>query len=302
MSWTWITYEEYESHIQPLDVKHGPWREVTRRTVAEHQRLFSLHLEPLAGAVQQLGKLGFRKRSDPIPDLSDSELNKAEAIGHQMVVHGEWLLLLDRRLSGLRGASEFHHARTGIETYGNGRKPKKLLWELASLDEAGQALLDDVRTMGELDEAFLVDDLSIPEALAADFRSARDLFAIGEEEFGLFAAARGLERVLREVHAQMEAQGERKENRQPTFNDMLTDLARTTWAHSSEPVLSKQDKALLDFARELRNSCAHGPEDGGATAAEAREKAKIMAASAQSLWTKLCKEQGAARSQPGERE
>lgn len=127
-------------------------------------------------------------------------------------------------------------------------------------------------------------DLELPEDLRADFILSRDLFSVGFDEMGLFAAGRGIEGVLRVIARRRKLTLKVKEKSEPLADTPLYDLCeglgRVKFV-SGAPLIDKETKSLLQFVRTVRNATAH-PGDREAQAA--RELTGVIARTAERLW------------------
>jgi hypothetical protein len=136
------------------------------------------------------------------------------------------------------------------------------------------------------DEQWLVEDLDLPKALELDFRMSRNLFSVGFDEAGLFLAARGLEKVVRQIARDRKIDLVTSKKTQPAgeadLHDLIEAMARVRWKAKNEPLLTKETKSLLEYIRTVRNGDAHVVRSDTDTT-DFRQKASIIARSANQM-------------------
>lgn len=161
---------------------------------------------------------------------------------------------------------------------------KRIINEITKLLVAAEKLIQSYHQLQANDERFL-DDLDLPEALLTDFTLTRNLFSIGLDDLGVFTAARGLEGVLRAIaqHRKLtyQVKGKAEALGEADFHDLIEAFARLTLTNGN-PVIDKETRSTLQYARTVRNATAHPNNKRRQTA---RETAAVMANAAQDLWT-----------------
>lgn len=151
---------------------------------------------------------------------------------------------------------------------------------MTELVAASEKLLLGYHTVQTEDERFL-DNLELPDKLLADFILCRNLFSVGMDDMGLFAAGRGFEGVLRAIARRrniLTAKGEHAA--EGHLFDLIEAFAGLRFANGDR-VIEKDTQSLLHYAREARNASAH---PRGRKRGSAREISEIIASEAQHVW------------------
>jgi hypothetical protein len=128
--------------------------------------------------------------------------------------------------------------------------------------------------------------------LEADFRLARNLFSLGFDDVGLLIAGRGLEGVLRKIanirKILLESKGKTAPAAEADLHDLIETMYQLRWKTKGTRLISPEAKALLHYLRTLRNNGAH-PVAGSRSAVNLREKAVLVAETANRLWNEVSK-------------
>lgn len=282
MAWLWENEQEYIDNVQPVCL--GTHRRVER---THRETWFSLqaHLHGAASKVaQSTRELDALHLEDPRPQEPPA-IARAERLTEEIVYNGELLLLYHKRLALSDWAYDFLHAHD-LATYWNQYAvTHRLISEVNEFVAAADKLLLGHHQLQEEDERFL-EYLDLPDDLRADFTLSTNLFSVGFDEMGLFAAGRGLEGVLRAIARRRKLTYRVKEKSEllqdADFRDLTEAFARTKLANGT-PLIDKQTKSVLELARTVRNATAHpGGKSQGQTA---RQLSDVIARTAQHLWT-----------------
>ena len=95
------------------------------------------------------------------------------------------------------------------------------------------------------DERLLLSDLELPEELEEDFRLSRNLFSVGFDKTALFVAARGLEKVLRQIARGRKILLTTGTKTLPAsevdLHDLIETMARVHWKVKRTALLTKED-------------------------------------------------------------
>jgi hypothetical protein len=282
MAWLWENEQEYKDNVQPVavDRHHG-----VRHTHQETWFALQAHLHEAATKLQtstrELRELHLEdpRPSDPPP------IEHAERLAEEIVYSGELLLLYHKRLALSDWAYDFLTAHDMTEHWERYAATRRIINEVNELIDAADKLLQGYHQLQNEDERFL-GDLDLPEALQADFTLSRNLFSIGLDDLGVFAAGRGLEGVLRAIARRRKLTYQVKGKNEPLqdadFHDLTEAYARIKLANGT-PLIDKEARSLLEFARTVRNATAHpGSKKQRRTA---HQLADVIAHAAQHLWT-----------------
>jgi hypothetical protein len=179
------------------------------------------------------------------------------------------------------------HAHDLLAHWDRYAKTTRIVREVNDLLTASLKLLEGYHKLQEDDERFL-GNLELPDNLKTDFVLGRNLFSIGLDELGVFAAGRGLEGVLRDIASRRKLTYRVKGKDEPldtaTFHDLAEAFSRIKLTNGT-PLIDKQTRSLLELARNARNSAAHPGTQSHRTE---RQLAEIIANAAQHVWT-ACK-------------
>lgn len=278
MPWFWDSYKEYAEHINPIYRDElGVLRYQSLQSWAEHE-------------VDRLLMLGeVKKRLDEVKRfLGNSKFPRNAEKAHDllcpMVCAAENMLAYDRRLGQTREASDFAHAKDELLRNWDRflRKPYQGQC-ISRLVMTTERMLEILWARTEEDRDFLVGNLSLPDSLMKDFRSARDLFSIGFEEQGAFVAGRGLEGILQETLRRKKITYKGKPAQDEKFSTMLEVLDRLRWKSGGGQVIAGSERTLLHLLREHRNIGGH-PKGESKTP---REVATLTVHVAQDLYDRL---------------
>jgi hypothetical protein len=182
-------------------------------------------------------------------------IERAERVAEENV--GELLLLNHKRLELSDWPYDFLHAHELTKHWNNYANSRRIIREVSDLMIAANKLLEGYRELLREDER-LLDDLDLPDELSADFTLSRNLFSIGLEDLGVFAAGQGLEGVLhaiarrRKLIYQVKGKAERLQD--ADFHDLSEAFASIKLAYGI-PLIGKQTMSL-DFARTIRNGAS----------------------------------------------
>lgn len=282
MAWLWRDDDEFREGIDPAQLDRGrPVLKTHRETwFSQHTHLCEAAAN-LHRATQRLRELGF---GDDPPRKDAMSLRETRELTWNVVREGETILLYHKRLGLSDWAYDFLHAHDLDEHWDRYRASDRIYREVAELVIAAERLLDGYRQIEADDERFL-DFVDLPNEVQADFTLCRNLFSAGFDEMGVFAAGRGLEGVLRAIARRRNIT---KADGTPVSDarmiDLIESFARLQFTNG-RPVVEKEIRSLLDYAREVRNVAAHTP---GLRPPTARQSAEIIASQAQHLW-ETCK-------------
>lgn len=171
-----------------------------------HQSWFWLQAE-LHGAAAKLDEALRELRALSLKDplrvehpqpLDASAVKQALLLAIEVVYNGDLLLFYHKRLALTDWAYDFLHAHELVKYWTQYEKQGTLVWEINTLIAGAARLLEGYHKLTEDDQRFL-DGLDLPADLLADFTLSRNLFSVGFDDMGLFAAGRGLEGVLRAI-------------------------------------------------------------------------------------------------------
>jgi hypothetical protein len=285
MAWLWSDDEEYLRFVQPIQLDRPlPVRLTNGQTWFSIQTDLREAAVELKGAVGNLKALGFGKARVP---NETGILQNAREFSWQLVRSGELLLLYHKRLAISDWADDFlaeHDIDTHWVRYAETRR---IFLALNDLTIAAETLLKGYRRLEDEDNQFLR-DIELSAELCADFSLCRNLFSVGFEEMGLFAAGRGLEGVMRALARRrkltLKVKGKDEPLQDATFHDLCEAFGRIRLAGGAL-LIDKQMRSLLDFTRNIRNAAAHPCKEKDSTA---RELTGITATTAKQLWKK-CK-------------
>jgi hypothetical protein len=289
MVWLWRSNEEFLDQVSPILVKHSAVRRTQLNTWFENQRELHLAASELRCALQQLRELGFSQDSEP--PTNRRILPEAHRIVRDIVWYGESLTLLHRRGVVAGAYYGFLHQHSILEEWERYSGDGRIFAEINQLITDTDELLTHYHEFIEEDGAFLVDDLEIPTGLQQDFRLARNLFSVGFDDVGLLIAGRGLEGVLRGIaevrKLKLVVKATVTQASEADFNDLIEVFYRVRWKKSGVRLITAETKALLNYLRVLRNAGAHPAHHGSGATVGPREKAVLVAATANQLWKEI---------------
>ncbi|MGH9786763.1 MAG: hypothetical protein ACRD88_21550 [Terriglobia bacterium] len=283
MPWLWENDQEYQERVRPAEYNNHTLVSMTHRmTCFECQSQMNESANELSDACRGLADLGFG--GDLLPE--DRELlDDARQLTWDLVGAGEHLLLYHKRLAQSDWSYDFLHEHDLDQHWDRYAATRRIFHEIRELFKAGRELLLGYHKLQGEDESFLLKDLDLPKDLETDFVLSRNLFSVGFDEMGVFAAGRGLERVLMQVanRRKLMVPGTNKPASEADLHGLIEAFARVH-SKSGTPILDKQVAALLHFARTVRNAPAH---PGSRTRRTARELAQVIADETQYIWDNL---------------
>jgi hypothetical protein len=283
-SWLWQSYEEFESCVQPTETAMEPmmWTALEATTHVNLQGFFSALgdlYEAMSESNQLVGQNGSRISKDK-PQISQI----VECI-YTFVREGESLLLYCRPLAMTDAGRSFVLRKEVVNHVARYVEECRIGFECAKLAKAVGEMLDEYERFIKGYHELLINGLTLPAELRAEFVCARNLLSTGFDEAGLIYAGRGLEGTVRRIardHQIMLKSG--KPAAEARFAEALQRLQELRFAATQELLLAPPDVMRLQYARTMRNHVAHPA--AGAGQARFREEAIIMAAKAQDLWTR----------------
>ncbi len=278
MAWLWQDDAEYREWICPAQRDRGrPVR------LSHIETWFSLltHLIEAAGtlrrAIDDLRQLGFGA-AQPMTDRA--LLDQARRLTWDVVYAGETLLLYHKRLAQSDYSYDFLHAHDLQEHWDRYAESDRIFPEVNDLVEAAEKLLQGYHQLQEDDKRFL-EHLDLPSELLADFALCRNLFSVGLDDLGVFAAGRGFEGILRTIAKRRKIVTTKGlPAAEASLAELIECVARLKLA-GGRPVIEKDTRSLLDYARNSRNATAH---PHGRKRQTARQLAEVIASEAQHLW------------------
>jgi len=200
MAWLWPSFDVFTDAVEPKYVDHrGLFRAVMRMSAAQAEREIAEQIARMGEALDALRSMGLDKRGSSPCTLNSAQSRQALASVCMTIQHGEKLLLLDRRLAETDGGRDFLQEHDLPDHWERYDKEGRLVFEVPEFMNAAEALLRQLTLLVDGDAQFLVGTLRLSDELESDFVVARDLFSIGQQEFGLLACARGLERIVSHV-------------------------------------------------------------------------------------------------------
>jgi hypothetical protein len=278
MAWLWRDDAEYREGICPAQRDRGQPVRLTHR-----ETWFSLlaHLGEAASNLQRtiddLRQLGFGT-AKPLTDRA--LLDQARPLTWDLVRAGETLLLYHKRLALSDHAYDFLHAHEVDKHWDRYAESDRVFSEVSDLVDAAEKLLEGYHQLQAEDERFL-DHLELPSELLADFVLCRNLFSVGLDELGVFAAGRGFEGVLRTIAKRRKIVTTKGlAAAEASLAELIECFARLQLA-GGRPLIEKDTRSLLDYARNSRNATAH---PHGRKRQTARQLADVIASEAQHLW------------------
>jgi hypothetical protein len=287
MAWLWDSWEQYCEWCHPAAIRRGTYTLSRSNTQMEAVRHLLRAVAELRESARELGSMGFDPNGSEQLSYDPALVDRAHNHVIQAIHAGETLLVYHKRLALSDASYGFLHQNDLLEHWDWYAGGNRILHEIQQLVADVGKLLDGYQRMEREDEQWLVEDLDLPKTLEVDFRMSRNLFSVGFDEAGLFLAARGLEKVVREI-----ARGRKivlviGKKSQPAsradLHDLIETMARVRWKAKNEPLLTKEAKSLLGYIRTVRNGGAHsGRSDADTT--DFRQKAAIIARSANQMW------------------
>jgi hypothetical protein len=292
MAWLWPSWNEYVEYVQPVTITgRGRYNVIAHSSRFEVERRLVDVARELVGAVNSLAELGFEDNSDiPMPEGTATWERAREEVF--TIVHaGEELLLLHKRLAQSNASYGFLHQHEILSNWDRHAGSDGPWYEVTQLVKDARELIRGYESLKEADEQFLTSGLKLPPELAADFRTARDLFSVGFDDVGILIAGRGLEGVLRKIALMRKVMIEVKGRPEPACDADLRDLIevmyRLHWKVSGRRLIPKETMALLQYLRTLRNAGAHSGPQGRLPTIGARESAVVVTETAKRLWDEV---------------
>jgi len=259
MSWPWSSNEEFCERVIPCDAFEPDFGVVQRQTRFEQVQRMAIAAENISSGVSELKQMALA--IDPRPDNRD-RLDNARRLVLRIATAGEELLLLHRRLAKSRTADDFIAIKKLHEEWEQHLIGGTLTQEIQNFISASEALSDGFSEFVRDDSELLVTESILPDPLLRDFRLARDLFLVGFDEMGAFAAGRGLEGVLRSIAADREIEMRSKDGKlslahEARFHDLIEVFHRLRWSRDKSQVVDAPGKDLLNLLKGCRNNAAH---------------------------------------------
>ena len=291
MAWLWKSWDEYVRAIQPVAFDNSGYAPLAERDplFEVDGRLFEAKRR-LEERTQTLRKLGFSGRKHDHPPNDVGILGQAQTLVRDCVYAAEELLLYHRRLAESHASYGFLHQHDILKCWGRYAQTGRIFREVHQLVRDIDQLLEGYEELVQAEQAFLVDEIELPESLETDFRTARNLFSIGLDEVGLLIAGRGMEGVLREIASKRKILLEVKAKASPADEadvfDLIETMFRLRWKKSGTRLISPETKNLLHYLRAIRNSGAHAGR-ARKRMSSPREVAVIIARSASELWNEV---------------
>ncbi len=261
------------------------WRLTVQSSSFENQHRLHLAAEHVRTLLSELHKLGYGKPDGNSDDPAN--LQSAKALATELIHYGDELLLYHKRLAIGSGAYGFLHQHDIAEHFAR-YHDVRIARELDQLARDTDDLLRAYDRLVEEDPRLLLDRLSLPDDLAADFRLTRNLFSVGFDDVGILIAGRGLEGVLRAIARARKIMILVKGKAEPVYDadayDIIEALSHVRWKASGVRLLDRETKALLHYLPTKRNGGAHPQTAAGIPAASPRETAVIITDVANNLW------------------
>jgi hypothetical protein len=293
MAWLWDSWEEYVEIVHPTAVD-SPQRVHISQMDSWFETEHSLYKadRELEEKSHALSQLGFGGSDDAAPAYDQALVGQAYPLVMDAVYAGEELLLYHKRLAKSKAAYGFLHQHTLPDHWNRYAQTRRIVREISQFMSDVDELLRGFEAMAEAEDEFIVGSLDLPDTLDADFRLARNLFSVGFDQVGLLMAGRGLEGVLRRIadlrNISLEVKGKPMPASDTDLHDLIETMYQLHWKTKRTRLISAETKALLHYLRALRNSGAH-PGDGARSAVNLREKAVLVAETANRLWNEVSK-------------
>jgi hypothetical protein len=289
MTWIWNSWEEYESFVHPKEVPRGLFVESRLATRLGVVQFVLSAVDELEKSVAGLRALGFGGNGKGLVRNS-AKVGQARDFAMRAIRAGEELLLFNMRFAFNDASSGFLHQNALLEHWDRYSQNQRIFYEVEHFTDDLAAFLAGYHRAVKEDEDFIVRDLDLPSELESNFRLARDLFSVGFDEPGLFAAGKGLEGVLRQIahvrKIKIETKGKSAPASEADFHDLIEVVSMLRWKVRGEPLMAKQTKALLHYLRTVRNSQAH-PTLSRKRFDNARDTARLVAITGSALWREV---------------
>lgn len=287
MAWLWESWEQYSEWCHPAAIRRGTYTLSRSNTQMESVRHLLRAVAELRESARELSSMGFTPNGSERLSYDAALVDRARNHVIHAIHAGETLLVYHKRLAMSDASDGFLHQNDLLEHWDRYAGGHRILHEVEQLVEDVGELLDGYQRLEREDEHWLVEILDLPKSLETDFRMARNLFSVGFDEAGLFLAARGLEKVVRQIARDRKVVLVTSKKTQPAseadLHDLIETMARVRWKAKDEPLLTKETKSLLEYIRTVRNGGAHsGRSDADTT--DYRQKAAIIARSANQMW------------------
>jgi hypothetical protein len=287
MAWLWNSWEEFVKECSPVGISRGTFKLGYSNTQLKSARHLLESFDKLVNASGELKALGFKGTNYPYPRYDAASIGKVHHQVTQAIYAGEELLAYHKRLAQSDAAYGFLHSNELLEHWDRYAGGRRIIHEVQQLvDDIGELAAGYQRLEHE-DERLLLSGLDLPKALEEDFRLSRNLFSVGFDEVGLFIAARGLEKVLREIARIRKIFLVTGAKTQPAsaadLHDLIETMSRVCWKVKGTPLITKETKTLLQHIRTVRNSGAHSGRQDTETE-NLRDTASMIARSANRLW------------------
>jgi|UniRef100_A0AAT9JAJ1 hypothetical protein len=286
---SWNSFDEFKNYVNPYFIDHrGPYDGMMVECLFNNMMNLTKHFLEFYDSVEKLERL---VRSQPEGERWNKDiLTKTLDLVETISSLAEYIFLYFPELAKSRYAYDFLYAKDLHLHWERYSQTRRIEREIKEYLRAAKKLLDGFYELTEEFNRFLMDEIKdLPPDLQKDFRVARDLFSVGMEEQGVFAALRGLEGVLRRISKNLGVTITKKgkDKQEPLHEQSLADLTgglyRVRWKDNSERVITQEIKSLVDFLRNLRNKRAH-PDDSPDIVDNWREIAITTARAANKLW------------------
>jgi hypothetical protein len=289
MAWLWDSWDEYVKWCNPAGVQRGTFNISRSNTQLESAKHLLDAVEELTNETNELRSLGFKGNETKGPAYDEALVGKAWNHVLKVVYAGEELLIYHKRLALSEDAYGFLHQNSLLEHWDRYAGGPRIVHEIQQLVDDVDEMLTGYQRMTREDERLLLHNLDVPRELESDFRMARNLFSVGLDEVALFIAARGLERVLRQIahdrKITLEVKGKKEPAGEADLRDLIETMSRVRWKVKRTPLISKETRTLLQYIRTVRNSGAHVGQQPETE--DARQTASIIARSASRLWNSV---------------
>lgn len=286
MAWSWSSYDDFKDYVSPIEKKKQSFFQYAQSaSLFEQQKMLFEAVTELDNGLQLLRKI---KYSDNIPTVSNTQLENSRKIVWKIVYYGEQLLLYHKRLAQSHWANDFIYEKDIDDHWDRYTRNGRIHNELKKFIKATEKLWEGFLEITSNDSAFIIDEIDLPESLKTDFFISRNVFSVGLDEIGVLIAGRGLEGVLREIarikDLKIKIKGKDAPACETDFNDLIEFFYRLRWTKDNSRFINNQIRSLLHYLRSIRNSEAHPTLDNELNQKNAREMAKIITKTANSIW------------------
>lgn len=287
MAWLWNSWEEFVKECRPVGIRRGTFHHSQTNTGLEAARHLLESFSKLTDASDELKRLGFKGQSFPSPKHDPAMVSGVHNHVITAIYAGEELLMYHKRLAQSDAAYGFLHSNELLDHWDSYVGGQRIVYEVQQLMDDIDKLVEGYRHMEREDERLLLGTLELPKMLEEDFRVSRNLFSLGFNEVGLLIAARGLEKVLRQIasdrHIQITLGPKTEAASEADLHDLIEVMARIKWKVKGTVLITRETRTLLQHIRTVRNGGAHsGAQD--VDTEHLRQTASIIAHAANRLW------------------